>query len=243
MDDIHKTNIQAFNAVMDTFNLKQHVNFATLTKGHTLDLFITPEECKYKIKIKSTEILSDHFSVTATIDFVIPKLPPKTITYRAVNKINFAQFKNDLAKSDLLTSTCSNASSLYQLYHSTLSSLLNKHAPIKTKTCSSRPKDPWMSEDILMAKRKNANWKELGDIQNQKFIAAPSLARFIISIVFCPRPRTIGTQGRIQLSGLGGGADFFQINFSTIAFILIQGTRTHAHTHASKHTRTHIYLS
>ena len=93
MDDVHKTNIQAFNSVMDTFNLKQHVNFATHTKGHTLDLFITPEECKYKINIESTEILSDHFSVTATIDFVIPKLPPKTITYRVVNKINFARFQ------------------------------------------------------------------------------------------------------------------------------------------------------
>ena len=76
------------------------------------------------------------------------------ITCSAVNKINLAQFKNDLAKSDLLTSTCSSSSSLYQLYHSTLSSLLNKHAPLKTKTCSSRPKEPWMSEDILIAKRK-----------------------------------------------------------------------------------------
>ena len=139
---------------MDTFNLKQHVNFVTHIKGHTLDLFITPEECKYKINIESTEILSDHFSVTATIDLVIPKLPPKTITYRALNKINLAQFKNDLAKSDLLTSTCSNAASLYQLYHTTLSSLLNKHAPIKTRTCSSRPKEPWMSEAILVEKRK-----------------------------------------------------------------------------------------
>ena len=85
---------------------------------------------------------------------LIPKLPPKTITYRAVNKINLAQFKNDLAKSDLLTSTCSNTASLYQLYHTTLSSLLNKHAPIKTRICSSRPKEPWMSEAILVEKRK-----------------------------------------------------------------------------------------
>ena len=98
VDDILKTNIQVFNSVMDTFNLKQHVNFATHIKGHTLDLFITPKECKYKINIESMEILSDHFSVTATIDLVIPKLPPKTITYRAVNKINLAQFKNDLSQ-------------------------------------------------------------------------------------------------------------------------------------------------
>ena len=180
VDDVLKTNIQTFNAVLDTFNLKQHVNFATHIKGHTLDLFITPEECKYKIKIESTEILSDHFSVTATIDFVIPILPPKTITYRAVNKINLAQFKNDLAKSDLLTSTCSNASSLYQLYHSTLSSLLNKHAPLKTKTCYLRPKEPWMSEDILIAKRKKTPAsKELGDVSKSK--------------IYLPRPNSPGS--------------------------------------------------
>ena len=46
--------------------------------------------------------LSGHFSVSARIDLVIPKLPPKTITYPAVNKINLAQFKNDLPKSDLI---------------------------------------------------------------------------------------------------------------------------------------------
>ena len=63
--DIIKTNIQAFNYVMDTFHLKQHVNFATHIKGYTLDLFITPEERKYKINIESTELLSDPFSVTA----------------------------------------------------------------------------------------------------------------------------------------------------------------------------------
>ena len=58
VDDILKTNIQAFNSVVDTFNLKQHVNFTTHIKGNTLDLFITLEECKYKINIKSNLICS-----------------------------------------------------------------------------------------------------------------------------------------------------------------------------------------
>ena len=71
-----KINIQVFNAVMDTFILKQHANLAMNTKGHTLYLFITHEECKYKINIESTEILSDNFSVTATIDFVILEAEP-----------------------------------------------------------------------------------------------------------------------------------------------------------------------
>ena len=72
---------------------------------------------------------------------------------QTVNKINIAQFKSDLAKSSLITNPSSDPISLYNQYHSTLSSLINKHAPLKTKSVSSRPKEPWMSEEVLAAKR------------------------------------------------------------------------------------------
>ena len=109
---------------MDTFNLKQHVNFATHTKGHTLDLFITPAECKQKIIIESTEILSDHFSVTAKIDFVIPKLPLKTITYRA------AQTKLILLSSKMILPN--------QTYLPLLAAM-----PLLSISCSIRPCHPY----------------------------------------------------------------------------------------------------
>ena len=157
LDDPTLADVQTFNSILDNFNLVQHVTGATHLGGHTLDLFITPQESNYITSVEITEALSDHFSLTATLNFDIPKVPPKTITYRAINKINVSLFKNDLAKSDLLLSPCSDSSSLYDQYHSTLSSLIDKHAPLKTKNCSSRRKDPWITDEFLAAKRKKRN--------------------------------------------------------------------------------------
>merc|ERR1712198_101253 len=40
------------------------------------------------------------------------------------------------------------------LYNSTLCSILNKHAPLITKTVSSHPQVPWFTEDVRIEKRK-----------------------------------------------------------------------------------------
>ena len=153
LDDISLSEVQIFNTILDNFNLRQHVTGPTHVKGHTLDLFITPHDVTYVTTVNVTEILSDHFSITAVLDFDLPKIPPKTITYRAISKINICDFQKDLAKSDLLLQPAKDSTSLYNQYHCVLSNLLEKHAPLKSKTCSSRPRDPWITNDILVAKR------------------------------------------------------------------------------------------
>ena len=43
---------------------------------------------------------------------------------------------------------------LVNQYHETLSKLLDKHAPKQTKRVQVRPPSPWMSNDIIVAKRR-----------------------------------------------------------------------------------------
>ena len=64
-----------------------------------------------------------------------------------------AKFKSDLKKSVLITDPENNASDLYNQYHKVLSELVNCHAPLTTRTCPSRPTVPWITNEILNAKR------------------------------------------------------------------------------------------
>ena len=72
MDDLSSDNVKYLNTILDNFNLKQHVTSATHVKGHTLDLFITPLDFKFSPTINITELLSDHFSITASLDLDLP---------------------------------------------------------------------------------------------------------------------------------------------------------------------------
>ena len=60
----------------------------------------------------------------------------KRISYRNTKAINLEAFKADILESELITSPSENASDLASQYEDCLSSILNKHAPVKTKYVS-----------------------------------------------------------------------------------------------------------
>ena len=68
------------------------------------------------------------------------------ITFRPINKININTLYDDLANSTLCE--------LVNQYNETLSKLLDKHAPKQTKSVQVRPPSPWMSNEIIVAKRR-----------------------------------------------------------------------------------------
>ena len=136
MDAVGHSHIDAFNEVLENFNLIQHVTGPTHTADHTLDLLITNEDSPFKTTVQITDCLSDHFSITASLNFEITSVPPKQISYRPIRKIDITKFRSDLAESELLTNPASTtSSSLYSQYHSVLSALLDLHAPLKTRVC------------------------------------------------------------------------------------------------------------
>ena len=152
--DVDNPDTKHFKEILSNYNLTQHVNFPTHKLGHTLDLFITPDNFPFLKNITPTESFSDHSSITATLDFQIENRPVhKHISYRPYKKIDMAKFKSDLEKSVLLTDPENNASDLYNQYHKVLSELVNRHAPLTTRTCPSRPTLPWITNEILNAKR------------------------------------------------------------------------------------------
>ena len=129
------------------------MNFPTHKFGNTLDWLITSDECNLINKIRSTHQMSDHSSFIATLNETAKLCQPKEkINYRSYRKFDIDNFKNDLTNSDLIQNPDSNSvTSLYTQYHDTMSTLLDKHVPLKSckLTSNARPVNEWITDEIL----------------------------------------------------------------------------------------------
>ena len=86
----------------------------------------------------------------------MPKPQPlrQTIQYRNYSAIDNEMFQADIETSTLCLDPATSAASLLDQYDDTMSALLDKHAPLQTRTITVRPKVPWFNGDIKMAKQK-----------------------------------------------------------------------------------------
>src|SRR3954470_4610994 len=78
---------------------------------------------------------------------------PLTRLSRAFKSIDPTAFSNDILASDLHTSTPSSLNQYLSLFNSTITSILDIHAPLKSFSCPSRPSKPFITPEILHQKR------------------------------------------------------------------------------------------
>ena len=138
-----------------SLNLDQHVHGPTHIHGHTLDLVITRSS---EAVVQSLEVhapsLSDHCPLTFTIATKKPPSERRLITYRKVNKINIDAFKQDICESELVKNSLPDTiDGVLKVYNDSLSHILEKHAPLRTKYVTVRPAAPWYTADVEEAKR------------------------------------------------------------------------------------------
>jgi len=98
---------------------------------------------------------SDHYPVFSHLSISPDPLPPpQTRTFRHLHSIDHAAFLNDLKQTSLVTNPPESLSHLVDLYDSTLSNLLDKHAPIVTKRSARvTPSRPWFTDSLRTARR------------------------------------------------------------------------------------------
>src|SRR5437867_5874146 len=97
--------------------------------------------------------LSDHHAILSV--FSVPshsRFPRITKLIRKTKSINVTSFSNDIFSSCLHSSPPPSLSSYLQLFSSTLSRLIDKHAPLKTVSCSSNTRKPFITDSILKQK-------------------------------------------------------------------------------------------
>ena len=144
--------ITQFLEILTSFNLEQHVNFPTHIHGRPLDLIVTSATSKPD-RVFQSDRISDHFMAVAELNILVAeKNERKLIKFRKLRSINIEAFKQDILWSDLITKPASNSTDLAEQYNSTLTSILDKHAPLRTKQVSEQSPNPWMTPDIQAAK-------------------------------------------------------------------------------------------
>ena len=144
-----------FNDILASFDTKQHVNFPTHIHGHWLDILITRSSCKNIQTPTVVDGLSDHNTVIADLKVPIaPAVSKHNMFYRAIHSINIASFMTDIITSDLVTHPKEHISDLYKQYRQILKTLLDKHAPAKSKSVSQKPPAHWMTPEIIQSKRR-----------------------------------------------------------------------------------------
>ena len=123
----------------------------THTSGHTLDLVITPRESTFLHSVCTSSFISDHAAIHCDLD--IPKQPPdsRIATFRRYNKINSILFREDLAACFLDTS--SDLDGLIDQFTSSITDIINKHAPLTSRKIPIRQSSPWYSIDIKLVKQ------------------------------------------------------------------------------------------
>ena len=153
--DKSSVNTMSFLDILDTFSLHQHVTFPTHIYGHWLDLFITRSNCTNVKAVSSSDGLSDHLTVLIDLWLHIKSSPEKAnIIFRPINKIDLDTLHMDLSNYDLLMHPKTSLLELTDQFSKTLNQLLDKHAPKQTKMTQLRPPSPWMSLEIIIAKRR-----------------------------------------------------------------------------------------
>ena len=76
------------------------------------------------------------------------------VHYRELKQIDLEVFKADISASELCNTTWSSVDEMAQCYDDTLRSILDKHAPMKSKVTTVRPIVPWFNDTLQKMKTK-----------------------------------------------------------------------------------------
>ena len=112
--------------------------------GHTLDLLITRTSSDIITHLSHHESYqSDHKSFTFKFFSHIRLTTQRSVIhYRSFKTIDIDNFKSDILSYPLYTNPASNSSDLSEQLSSTLNSILDIHAPLKSKIIVFRPYTP-----------------------------------------------------------------------------------------------------
>ena len=133
----------------------------------------------------SDSFLSDYCTVLSELTLRMPATTVKEVCYRKTKAIDIEAFKDDLRKSRLCQDPPVVLTDLVSCYGSTMTSLLDKHAPLQKKTITVRPPVPWFNNEIKEAKRLRTRneriWRRTGlESDRVKFIKARNHTNHVI---------------------------------------------------------------
>src|SRR5271156_2499648 len=140
--------------LLKNFSLKQHVKSATHIGRHTLDLVISKANTQLVQEVSVVEGISDHQGILVDLNVATQKRSVVSKTFHQFKKLDIVKFQQDILSSELYSNPSSDVDALAEQYHHVVSSLVDKHVPVITRTVTSRPPAPWYTQEIALARQK-----------------------------------------------------------------------------------------
>ncbi len=160
IDKATVTYTKYFLSCLDSFGLKQFIDFPTHSKGHTLDLLcctgITPFDCS------SRDLsISDHKLVSFSAKLTVSKIAlSRTITFRNIKNIELSVFSNEVDNL-LNTDGLLSLDELTSYYNDQLQNVLDVVAPVRTRIVSFAHTAPWYTSELRLLKAKGRQLERL----------------------------------------------------------------------------------
>ena len=141
----------ALNVVLDNLSLLQLVNVPTHRRGHTLDWLITNRATDVLDLTVVDMSLSDHFVISFDLLLRKPVREKRKIISRNIESTDMHDFRTDVPNL-LGSATQSDSTDPLGVYNTCLRQLLDRYAPLVTRTVTNRTSAPWMTLEIKQAK-------------------------------------------------------------------------------------------
>ena len=154
LDDKDDTYTKQFNDILEMFNHKQHVNFATHRLGHTIDVVVTHTESPIIENIKPNNVdLSDHYIVQFEVKSIAPnKIEYINVKYRDVKSVNNERFCADIKQCcDSIHSN--DLQEKVGSFNTLTRKVVDSHAPQKTKQVKIVPSAPCFNTEYKTARQ------------------------------------------------------------------------------------------
>ena len=144
-----------------------NVHTPTHKNNNVLDLIITRsgEETVLNLSVNNP-VISDHFAVHCTLAIKRPPKAKLTITSHKLHTIDSDNLRHDVLSSTLYNSPSQEITELCDQYDLVLLSILDKHAPLRTRIITLRPNAPWYSDEIRNRNQPAASLKGAGNAPN-----------------------------------------------------------------------------
>lgn len=162
LDLCNDVNTCKFNSLLLCHNLKLTFDEPTHFRGHMLDCMIVSNDCSFNnVVVYPPKIISDHsyFEACLSVSGLLISHPEQSnVMRRRWRNLDLEEFKLDLSSSLICQSSSlgeeQDPNDLYSIYTDTLTSLVDKHAPLVLVTNRSRQHfAPWFDFDCVVARR------------------------------------------------------------------------------------------
>ena len=135
--------------ILETIDFVQHIDKPTHNSGHLLYYIITIKDSYGVSNVYVSDCICDHRALHVSLTCNRVHLERKQIDVRSLKRI-----KCDVLEADLIgvniDRECTDVNLVVRQYNTSLSSLLDKHAPSKRIYVFERPMNDWMTDDILV---------------------------------------------------------------------------------------------